>query len=91
METSLLHSDTVQAERRGHIRHKVFKGGTISFNNGYGAIECIVRNLSDDGALLTFGETTGVPNRFALRIGGDLLRNAEIRWRSATKIGVALI
>lgn len=90
METSLLHSETIQAERRDLPRHKVFKGGTISFNNGYGAVECIVRNLSDDGAMLSFGETIGVPQRFALRIGGDYLRNAEIRWRNATKIGVTL-
>ncbi len=90
MDTSLLQTETVRPERRRQARHKVFKGGTITFNNGYGVIECVVRNLSDGGALLSFGETTGVPKIFALRIGGATLVNAEIRWRSATQAGVAL-
>jgi hypothetical protein len=90
METTLHQSDTLQPERRGSPRHKVFKGGTIIFNNGYGVADCVVRNQSDSGVLISMGETTGVPQRFTLRIGDGTPRSAEIRWRREKSLGVSL-
>jgi len=78
------------ADRRGSPRHRVLKGATLRFNKGFGAMECVVRNQSADGALLVFGETTGVPNYFDLSIAGDAVRPAQVRWRSMTGVGVEL-
>lgn len=76
-------------ERRNAPRRRVLKGGTLSFNKGYGALECLVRNMSDTGARLVFGETSAVPPRFSLRISGDdSLRDAQVRWRTTTDVGV---
>lgn len=78
-------------ERRSEIRRRAFKGGTLSFNNGYGALECVVRNLSTRGARLVFGDTSAVPSRFELRISGEgLARNALVRWRTPTVVGIEL-
>ena len=78
-------------DRRAEPRHRVLKGGTLSFNKGYGALECVVRNLSEHGARLAFGETSAVPPRFGLRISGDdRFRDAHVRWRTMTDIGVEL-
>ncbi len=76
-------------DRRKEMRHRVFKGGKLTFNRGYGALECVVRNLSASGARLRFGETSGVPARFDLQIAGEPgIRSAQVRWRSLTDAGI---
>lgn len=77
-------------ERRTEQRRRVLKGGLLTFNRGFGALECRVRNQSDGGALLNFGDTAAVPPSFTLRIGGDGPRFATVRWRSLSDIGVSL-
>ena len=80
----------VFADRRSGDRRRVLKGARLSFNNGFGAFECVVRNLSPDGARLTFGETSAVPNNFDLLIAGEQeMRRATVRWRQMTALGVA--
>lgn len=82
--------DAMFAERRGTERHRVFKGATLSFNKGYGAFECVVKNLSDGGARLSFGETSAVPNQFSLQLSGDNARRpAIVRWRTINAIGIS--
>lgn len=77
-------------DRRHEPRHRVLKGGTLTFNKGYGALECVVRNLSAGGARLQFGDTAAVPPRFFLRVSGEGAGHpAHIRWRTLTDIGVA--
>lgn len=79
------------AERRADQRSRMLKGGTLRFNRGYGALECVVRNVSENGARLAFGETSAVPPQFELRVGPDgEWRQAEVRWRTLTDVGVAL-
>lgn len=88
-ENSIGLDGKVFAERRSETRHRVFKGGRLSFNKGYGALECVVRNLSVRGARLALGETTAVPNAFSLQIAGEVNpRRAIVRWRSPAAVGV---
>lgn len=76
-------------ERRAEPRQRVLKGGTLSFNKGFGALECLVRNLSPKGALLAFGDTAAVPPVFDLHISGQgERRRAHVRWRNMTLVGV---
>ena len=76
-------------ERRSAPRRRVFKGATLAFNRGYGALECVVRNETARGALLVFGETSAVPNAFDLAIKGEpASRGAAVRWRTMTHVGV---
>ena len=89
-EKSIGLDGTVFAERRAEIRRRVLKGGTLQYNRGYGAMECVVRNQSADGALLFFGDSSGVPQNFDLTIAGDAPRRAEVKWRGLVAVGVAL-
>lgn len=83
-------SDAPQTERRGARRQRVLKGAQLSFNGGYGALECTVRNLSETGARLVFGETSAVPPKFQFRLAGEARRvQATVRWRSMTDIGIS--
>ncbi|MBO6716767.1 MAG: PilZ domain-containing protein [Rhizobiaceae bacterium] len=79
----------VFTERRGAPRRRVLKGGTLRYNRGYAALECIVRNLSDTGARLAFGETAAVPSEFDFWLAGsETPVRAAIRWRGLEDVGI---
>ncbi len=91
MDTTQGEQATVFSERRGAERHRVLKGATLSFNNGYGAFECVVKNLSETGARLAFGETSAVPSQFSLQFSGEKQRRqAVVRWRTMNALGVSM-
>lgn len=76
-------------ERRLGERRRSFKGAVLRFNGGYGALECVVKNFSPEGARLCFGEAMAVPPRFDLRIGPEgSWRSATVKWRKGHEIGV---
>jgi hypothetical protein len=82
--------DETQSDRRGGRRARTLKGGRIVFNGGYSSFECTIRNLSDSGALLKFGDVLGIPNHFELETEtGRPRRKCTVRWRSGTLIGVS--
>lgn len=78
-------------EKRRGPRRRVLKAGTISFGIAAG-IDCVVKNISDTGALLAVESAVGIPNRFTLVIPADSLkREALVKWRRARSIGVAFV
>lgn len=82
----------VYTERRAARRHKVLKGATLRFNRGYGALECIVRNLSDNGARLAFGDIAAVPSKFDFRLSGvEAATPAVVRWRGVEDVGIEFL
>lgn len=89
LEKSIGLDGQVFAERRGDMRRRVLKGAVLSFNHGFGSFEGTLRNQSEHGGKLTFGEALAVPPTFELQIAGeDKPRMARIRWRSMTALGV---
>jgi hypothetical protein len=79
---------SASAERRATLRRRALKGATLSFNRGYGALEGVVRNESERGAMLNFGETSAVPSEFDLTVKGSSPRSVRVRWRDMTRVGV---
>jgi hypothetical protein len=78
--------DHDRAARHSTIPHP--QSGTISFDRAAG-IDCIVRNISDEGACLEVTSPLGIPDEFSLVIKPDsLFRKCRIVWRSARRIGV---
>lgn len=85
-------TDDTRQERRSEPRRRVLRGATVRFNKGYGALECVMRNESPNGALLVFGETAAVPNSFDLYITGqENPRHAHVRWRTTTALGIQFV
>ena len=85
-------SDASVADRRKERRQRVFKGARLRFNGGFGVVEGAVRNQSQHGAQISFGETIGVPSGFDLAINGaERMRAARVRWRLQTLVGVQFI
>ena len=77
-------------ERRGEHRRRVLKGGLVTFG-GLGVFEGVVRNLTDKGAMLSFGDTAGVPKAFDLAISDGAKRQVQMRWRSMNAVGVEFV
>lgn len=75
-------------EHRNAPRHRVLKAGTIEF--GGGAIDCVVRNLSETGAALEVPSPVGIPERFTLVVPQEhITRACRVMWRKEKRIGVA--
>jgi len=91
-EKSIAIDGGIFAERRSEMRRRAFKAASLSFNKGFGALECIARNLSGNGVKLVFGDTLAAPARFSLRVSGDAdWREAEMRWRGPREAGVRIL
>jgi hypothetical protein len=75
-------------ETRVAPRHRVLKAGTIEF--GGGAIDCTLRNLSNNGAALDVTSPIGIPDRFTLVLPGQgLHKPCHVVWRKQRRLGVA--
>lgn len=84
------HTGTSNDELRIEHRQRVLKGGTIYFNKGYASFQCRIRNLTEKGALLEFGETTGIPKNFDFKISGEPESNpASLVWKNSKQVGIS--
>jgi hypothetical protein len=78
------------SERRRSNRHKSFLRGCIYFNNRRSAFDCLIRDISDQGARLIFSDTVSIPDVVDLYIPQkEQTLRARVEWRQATEIGVA--
>jgi len=80
--------EEVSQNRRDAGRHRVLKGAYISFNGLSTAIDCTVRNLSDQGACLKVESPIGIPDTFDLVLDKASVYHCRVTWRKATQIGV---
>jgi ribosomal protein L19 len=77
-------------EKRATQRYRVFKGGTITFENS--GIACTVRNISEGGAAIDLDAPVTLPQSFKLSIARDnFVRNCRAVWRSDRRIGLAFV
>ncbi|WP_426614973.1 PilZ domain-containing protein [Bradyrhizobium sp. McL0616] len=77
-------------EKRAAQRHRVFKGGTITFENS--GIACTVRNISASGAAIDLDGPVMLPQSFTLSISRDhFIRNCRTVWRSDKRVGLAFV
>lgn len=79
-------------ERRTEHRRRILKGALVQFNNGFGSLECVLRDMSSNGARVSMGQTAGIPTRFRLSIAGEQTPiEAIIRWRTPRDIGLGFL
>ena len=79
-------------ERRKSHRSRTYLGGRIAFNRRASTMDCLVRNLSSDGARVVFTNTLTVPDEFDLTI----TRKAEsyrvrMVWRQPGEAGIVFL
>jgi hypothetical protein len=77
-------------ERRNAARLKSFLQGRIFFNHRRSSVDCLVRDISEQGAKLKFSETIAVPEVMELYIPNkDEFFRARLQWRTGDEVGVA--
>jgi len=77
-------------ERRSQVRHKTFIQGRIYFNNRLASMDCIIRDITDNGSRLEFSENVTLPENFELYIPNkDAYFKAHVKWRKGSNIGIS--
>jgi hypothetical protein len=79
-------------ERREFQRGRTYLGGRLAFNNQYCTIDCLVRNMSRNGAELVFEGSVLLPGEFEFMLPqkGES-RRAHVVWRSEGEAGIAFL
>jgi hypothetical protein len=76
-------------ERRRQPRARTLKSARILFNQHHSAIDCTVRNLSNDGACLNVASAIGIPERFDVIFDADhSIRPCRMVWHKEKQLGV---
>jgi hypothetical protein len=76
-------------ERRRSARQKSFLRGCIYFNNRRAAVDCLIRDISRDGARLIFSDTVTTPDLVELYIPQkEQTVRARVHWRHGQEVGV---
>lgn len=76
-------------ERRALVRHKTFIKGRIYFNNRLSSLDCIVRDITDEGARLQCSENVSLPDAFDLYLPNkDEYFQAHVSWRRGDNLGI---
>lgn len=77
-------------ERRKNFRSRTFLGGSIAFNGRNSTVDCLVRNLSPEGAKVSLQNTVAIPHEFDLTINQrESTIRARMIWRRAEEAGLA--
>ncbi len=80
------------AERRVAPRQKSFLRGCIYFNNRRSVLDCLVRDLTDDGARIIFSHTVNVPDIVELYIPQkEQTLRAHVKWRRGDDVGLDFV
>jgi len=61
----------------------------IVFNQGHSTVSCVVKDLSNDGALLQVHSVLGIPSVFRLALADDTHRPCWVVRRTPKEISVA--
>jgi hypothetical protein len=75
-------------DRRRQPRRRTLKSAQVMIDRKAPPLECIVRNLSDQGALLLLS-SLAVTDRFDLVLESDRTRHhCRVVWRALDRVGV---
>jgi len=78
------------SERRRGTRQKSFLQGLVHVDKRRGAMNCLVRDLSEVGARIVFSSAVTLPPTFDLHIPQrEQTFRAKVQWRRGDEIGLA--
>jgi hypothetical protein len=76
------------SERRRNQRSRVLKGAKIVVG-ATSLLDCIVRNLTNDGARVEIPNTVNLPEDVAITLdGGRTCRPCRVAWRTLNETGL---
>jgi len=78
-------------ERRNSMRSKVLKGAKIILGTS-SVIDCVVRNVTNNGARVELANTVELPEDLGLTFdGGRSIRPCKVVWRTVTETGIQFV
>ena len=79
-------------ERRRVVRQRGYLGGQIAFNRRLSVLDCLVRNLTEDGAKVECPPSVALPQDvdFTIECKG-LHARARVIWRSDKELGLSFM
>lgn len=79
-------------DRRKTFRGRTYLGGQIAFNGRRSTADCLVRNLTSEGAKIVFSSPPTIPDEFDLIISHKgYSRRTRIAWRREMDAGVVFL
>jgi hypothetical protein len=82
-------SKIVSSERRAALRYEVRKDGRLLFVDQPCFVECTIRNISEDGALLSMFVSVALPPVVLLwEQQTGAIHECQVRWRNGRTVGV---
>jgi hypothetical protein len=82
-------TERIMAERRVAPRQKSFLRGCIYFNNRRSVLDCLIRDLTDEGARIIFSHAVNVPDIVELYIPQrEQTLRAHVKWRRGDDVGL---
>lgn len=80
-----------RTERRRFGRKNVQKIAEIRGSDSDRPMECMIINLSEDGAALKPADPPSCPPQFELEVSDGVIRGCEVCWRYRNKVGVHFV
>lgn len=85
-------AQTIEPDRRRHVRRRVLKRGKAIFNDNKTVIDCMIRDLSEGGARLVCAQAVSLPSSFQLIFVAERqMREVRVAWRRAEELGVEFL
>lgn len=80
------------SERRRSVRQKTFLRGSITFDGGRMSADCIIRDMTAEGARLILSDVINIPDVVRLDIPlKSMTVNARVKWRRGAALGVTFL
>lgn len=80
----------MMTERRQTARLRSLLGARACYSQRRVTLDCVVRNISEGGALLVVSDAVVLPAMFELEIAQrQRSYSAHVRWRNGTRVGVS--
>ena len=84
-------TDQVLDDRRNTERQTTLRKGSIVSQEGTSLADCVVKNISDEGAKLKCDPEAKVPPRFTLKLPNGNQRPCEVTWTGDGSVGVRFL
>jgi PilZ domain-containing protein len=79
--------------KKRDVRKSMHQPGWISFEGGFAARPCVVRDMSASGAKITIEDPNSLPGKLRLALSRDARtgRACEVVWRRGKSVGVKFV
>jgi hypothetical protein len=75
--------------RRHFVRHRTLKGGHLVYDEAAQSADCLIRDLSDQGARIEVADNRWVPSEVVLYFDdGRPSHRCFVRWRRGSVLGI---